>query len=334
MARASHSGARMGLDATLKRMSPAIIAVMIAIIAYFQAVGVGRLVVTAVGSTEVARHALPHARRPPAPQDHDHATSAAAILARNPFDSVTGPIGEKDAQQAARPEEPGAFGQDPYADPPCAGARVLLIAGAADPEWSFAIVAGADGKAVMRRKGEDIDGQKVYFVGDLRPEEHLHEGEGGVWDRVWLSSGATRCQLALGAKTAAAAPPPKQEAKAAGPASGIADKVKQTGPNAFEVERSAVEQLIANPAELMRVQAFPVKDGDRVLGLKLRGIKAGSTLSVIGIQNNDVLTSINGFEMNDPQKMIEAYTKLIKADRLTATVTRNGSPVNLDYRIK
>jgi general secretion pathway protein C len=323
----------MGLDATMKRMSPAIIAVMIAIIAYFQAVGVGRLVVTAVSAPEAARHPLPHAPRPPAPQDHDHATSAAAILARNPFDSVTGPLVDKGVAPGAGPAEPAAFGHDPYGDPPCAGARVLLIAGAADPEWSFAVVAGADGKAVMRRKGEEIDGQKVYFVGDLRAEEHLHEGEGGVWDRVWLTSGATRCQLALGAKATAAAAP-KQEAKPTGPTSPLADKVKQVGPNQYEIERSAVEQIIGNPAELMRVQAFPVKDGDRVLGLKLRGIKAGSLLGVIGIQNNDVLTSINGFEMNDPQKMIEAYTKLMKADRLTATVTRGGSPVNIDYRIK
>ena len=41
-----------------------------------------------------------------------------------------------------------------------------------------------------------------------------------------------------------------------------------------------------------------------------------------GAGTGDVLTGINGFEMNDPQKMLEAYTKLARADQLTATVMR------------
>jgi hypothetical protein len=38
--------------------------------------------------------------------------------------------------------------------------------------------------------------------------------------------------------------------------------------------------------------------------------------------------------MNDPQKMLEAYSKLLHADHITAAVVRNGQPMNLDYSIK
>ena len=48
----------------------------------------------------------------------------------------------------------------------------------------------------------------------------------------------------------------------------------------------------------------------------------------------DRLQSINGFEMGDPQKALEAYTKLRTADRLTVSVNRHGKPVNIDFNIK
>ena len=77
-----------------------------------------------------------------------------------------------------------------------------------------------------------------------------------------------------------------------------------------------------------------MKDGERVVGLKLGGIRPDSVLNAIGLQNGDQLTSINGFEMNDPQKMLEAYSKLLRADHLAVSVVRGGKPMNLDFSIK
>jgi general secretion pathway protein C len=326
----------MGLDATLKRFLPAIIAVMIAIIAYFQAVGMGQLLAATVAGADVPQRAASHRRPAAIETDRDHQTSALAILERNPFDSVTGPLHEKEAKPAETGEAT-ALGHDPYADPPCAGARAVLIASAKDPAWSFAIIVGADGKSVLRRKDEEIDGQKVYFVGDLRPEEHEHLDEAGLWDRVWLTSGSGRCQLALGAKPVGmkGQPPPQpQPQPQAGATSPLAGKIRQISDHEFEVDRSAVEATIANPAELMKARIFPVRDGDKVMGMKLMGIRQGTALGLLGLQNGDVLTGINGFEMNDPQRMLEAYSKLMSASNVTATVIRNGKPMNIDFHVK
>jgi len=111
-------------------------------------------------------------------------------------------------------------------------------------------------------------------------------------------------------------------------------KIHKVSEHEFEVDRSAVDALIANPAELMKTRVVPEKVGDQVVGLKLFGIKDDSLLGGIGLQNGDRLQSINGFEMNDPQKMLEAYTKLLHADHVSASVMRNGQPVTLDYSIK
>src|SRR4051794_24725193 len=83
----------MGLDTLLKRYFPGVILALIALAAYFQAAGLTQLVgsglaTAASGSASARPFAHPPRPAAAAPED-DHATSARAILDRNPFDSVT-----------------------------------------------------------------------------------------------------------------------------------------------------------------------------------------------------------------------------------------------------
>ncbi len=126
-------------------------------------------------------------------------------------------------------------------------------------------------------------------------------------------------------------PPPGANGPQSEPRRG---KIRQIGAHEFDIDRTAVDALISNPAELMKTRVTPVKDGDRVVGLQLNGIRQGSLLGGIGLENGDQLSSINGFEMTDPQKMLEAYSKLLHADHISASVMRGGKPVNLDFNIK
>ena len=317
----------MGLDALAKRYSALVVCLMLGVAAYFQASGVGKLIgvllmpasAVAPGREAVSSIVVAHGG--------DRDIHAKAILDRNPFDHVTGPLYPQPAgDHAGGDVAPGA---DPYRDPPCDVIRAVIIASSSDPAWSFAALTGPDGKTVLRRRGEDFFGGKVDFIGSQH-EAEPGENDRRSWDRVWLTApNGQRCMLELGAKPLtkmAGGPPPP-----AGPNDG---KIRRIGEHEFEVERSAVDALIANPAELMKVRVTPDKDGDRVLGLKLQGIKPGSLLGSLGIENGDRLTGINGFEMNDPAKMLEAYSKLLHADRVTASVVRNGKPVNLDFSIK
>ena len=68
--------------------------------------------------------------------------------------------------------------------------------------------------------------------------------------------------------------------------------------------------------------------------MKVTGIKPGSVLAQIGIENGDRLESVNGYEMSDPQRMLEAYARLRIADRLVLRVTRGGKPTEIRYTIQ
>jgi general secretion pathway protein C len=321
LARRSLGTPGMGLDGFAKRYSSLILCVMLAVAAYFQAAGVGRLLVATV-LAGTAAPSLPFHTRAPAPGGGEglHATSAAAILGRNPFDSVTGPIPDGERGSVTLPEVARAE-RDPYADPPCDMARVVLITSADDPDWSFAAITGRDGKTALHRKGDAVDGHTVLFIG---------RQEGGSDDRVWLASGAGRCQLALGAKIATVGKP----AQAAAPASDLASKVRKIGEHQFEIDRTTVDALLANPAELMKTRVVPDREGERVVGVRLFNIRPGSMLGALGLENGDRLSSINGFEMNEPQKMLEAYSKLTTASKLSVSIVRNGQPIGLDVDIK
>jgi general secretion pathway protein C len=326
----------MGFDANLKRYFPVVVCLLIALAAYFQASGMGQLVASSVAldpSAVPSVAPVPKMASAASTSREEHSTTAAPIISRNPFDSVTGPLdGTNIELPKAAPEQPQ--NTDPYEDPQCDSAKVLLITQSEDPAWSFAAIAGSDGKPTLRRTGDEVGGQSVYFIG---------------WDRVWLMSGSSRCQIIVGGKApvakAGVTPPAAAPAATTTPSSPrgrgkpvppeIASKIHKVSETEFNVERAVVDNILENQAELMRsARIVPEKEGDKIVGIRMFGIRPDSLLGTLGLENGDRLQSINGFEMSDPQKALEAYARLRSAERLTVSVNRRGKPVNIDFNIK
>jgi general secretion pathway protein C len=340
----------MGFDAIFKRYFAAVVCLLIGVAAYFQAAGMGQLVASTVALDPSAMPSTtPRAptRGTPASAGTEHATNAGAILSRNPFDSITGPLDGKQLELPELAAQKEETNRDPYEDPECDVAKVLLIVASDDPQWSFAALAGSDGRSQLRRKGDEIGGYTVVHIGDMRTEEQKRNSPREIYDRVWLqSSSGSRCQLRVGGKgmvkQAAPAPAPKSERPTRSRRRGaskvpkdIADKIHKISETEFNVERSVVDQILENQAVLMRsARIVPEKEGDKIVGIRLFGIRQDSLLGTLGLENGDRLSSINGFEMSDPQKALEAYAKLRTADHLTVAVNRHGKPVNIDFNIK
>src|SRR5688572_2709535 len=162
------SGA-MRIDEAIKRSYVVIVCFLIGAAAYFQVSGLmslARGVIAEGAPLGTGRgDARDKAIKSGAPSARE--TSAAAILARNPFDSVTGPLdgsGEP-LDLPPAPENEGA---------PCAGVRVVLISESDDPGFSFAAISEGTQKPILRRMGDMIAGYAVDAI---------------VRDRVRLASG-------------------------------------------------------------------------------------------------------------------------------------------------
>src|ERR1700679_3310581 len=148
----------MAVDQVLKKNFWAVLLVLVGLVAFLNADGITQLVGASLAPDEkqlaaaspVARSSAPAASGAPF-----HTTSAEPIFARNPFDSVTGPLNAQSVElpNSEAPEQ-GPDLRDPSNAPPCDGVKVPVIAASSDPEWSFAAFQnGADPKSVLRRRG-------------------------------------------------------------------------------------------------------------------------------------------------------------------------------------
>jgi general secretion pathway protein C len=323
----------MPLDQILKRHFWAVIVVLVAIAAFLDAQGIMHIVGASLGADEATLAVPPlMASIPAAPASATpHATSAEPILSRNPFDSVTGPL------NAAPPPAPADTGPapppeptDPYSAPVCDGVQVLIIAASPDPDWSFAALETPEekGKSFLRRRGGDIGGKTVKYIG---------------WDRVWLTSASQLCQAQMfkppTPPVASAAPAQPPTPAAAGGASAVGDDIKngiqKIGANEYNIDRGVVDKILENQAELMRqARIVPEQENGKVVGIRLFGVRPDTLLGTLGMENGDRLEKINGFDMASPEKALEAYARLRTADHLTVSVNRRGQPMNLDFNIK
>src|SRR5690606_37834607 len=96
-------------------------------------------------------------------------TNGDAILSRNPFDSVTGPLDRTplDVTVPDTPREEEVVDlSDPLTAPECTDVSVNIVSESADPEWSLAQLKGpGDQEATTRRVGDPVGKLKVAYIG-------------------------------------------------------------------------------------------------------------------------------------------------------------------------
>ena len=255
--------------------------------------------------------------------------SAAAILARNAFDSVTGPL----ARSSPLSVPPLArHDVDPLFAPPCAKPRLVIISEQSDPEWSVAGFRLAESaRAELHRIGDQVMGQRVEFIG-FNPIERS--------PAVWLSRQGELCQALLFAHGAGSEQPAPASASGAEPAatsvpSTIASKIRKLGDDEYEIDRSVIDQIMDNQAELTKnLRIVPESKDGKTVGVRLFGIRAGSLLSWFGLQSGDLLQSINGFSMASPQSALQFYAQLPRVSALDVQLERSGAARSLSIRIR
>jgi general secretion pathway protein C len=302
----------------------------IALVAYFQAQGVTHLLAaTRPSSTEprVAQHAQPTKTAP----FRAH-VSAAAILARNAFDSITGPLRRSSAASALPLVRHDV---DPLFAPACSQPRLVIVSEASDPRWSLAAFRASDeARPELHRIGEQVMGQRIEFIG-FNPVEHS--------PAVWLSSPENLCQALLFPHGSAATKADSGTVQSSeslatsttGVPSTIASKIRKLSETEYEIERSAIDRIIDNQLELTRnVRLVPEAKDGKVIGIRLFGIRPGSLLALLGLQSSDLLESINGYSMASPEDALQAYTQLRRASSLDVRLQRHGASSSLLIHIR
>jgi general secretion pathway protein C len=199
-----------------------------------------------------------------------------------------------------------------------------------DPAWSMATI-------------RDLD---TNMLGPYTANEQLRPGvtilavERG---RVVILNQGRREYIALGAT-----PPPPAPVKAAPPVAtekskpgttvaidGAEQAINCSSEHACTVDRKFVEQLMQSPQQLMtQARMFPVTKDGETAGFRLSGVRKGSLATLLGLENGDVVSEVNGSKLGSIDDALAMYQKLRRANHLSVTVERSGAVITKEISIK
>ncbi|MFV8749833.1 type II secretion system protein GspC [Nannocystaceae bacterium ST9] len=198
-----------------------------------------------------------------------------------------------------------------------------------DPEYSMATILHTDSKALGAYSPKD----------QLRPGVTVERIERG---KVVFRNGGQVEYILMGAQPPPPAPTaptaPVEEEKPAndreieGAAEAISCDEEMTN---CTVDKAFVEKLMANPAQLAKqARIVPAVADGETKGYKFYGIRPGSLPKLLGLKNGDLLTSVNGHELESLDQAMDLYNKLRRASHLSVTVERKGKLIQKEIDIK
>jgi type II secretion system protein C len=106
------------------------------------------------------------------------------------------------------------------------------------------------------------------------------------------------------------------------------DKITMTGMYRDKLVKEDMAKV------LMQATAEPYMENGQIIGFKISQIDEGSIYSKAGLQNNDIVTNINGQDLNSIAASIKLLQSLKGSDHVEVVVRRDGSPVNFSISVK
>ena len=249
------------------------------------------------------------------------------IVNRNLFDSTNALLGKKDAPV----EETNLDGEvDKKSE---ISATLIATSVASEPIWSTALIS------------TDAEGVNVYRIDEQLLDAVIKDIQRPTFElpaRVILLRNGTLEYLEAGEPRRAGSSATKasgEESPTKGPraAAGQHDwsGIKSTGENKFEVPEADVKYALDNLDKMAReARVVPNFADGKTNGFKVFAIRRNSALRNMGLKNNDVRTSGNGFDLSNTEKALEIYSKLQSEKSLSLEVLRDGQPVTLEYDIR
>jgi type II secretion system protein C len=263
-----------------------------------------------------------------------------AILSRNFFDSETGPLDEQalGLQDFMSQDAYAPSAEDMSSMPPRCSAPITIVGlfAADDPDWAFAAVQSNNETQILQI-GDTI---QSFMVNDIS-WKYLFLGQSGsstsCYLDIWQDEVPVKTAKPSGQVLAGNTPPPPKNAfeekkEFQGLLNSSISDVSETEKN---IDKQLVDYLLENKQMLMQSgRILPNIENEEINGFKVYGIRKTSLWGKLGVQNGDVIKSVNGIAFTGPDSALEAFGNLQNSDHLTVNVTRRGQDMNLDINIK
>lgn len=101
------------------------------------------------------------------------------------------------------------------------------------------------------------------------------------------------------------------------------------------VDEAELDKNLENlPLLLTQARAVPFFKEGRAVGLRLFAIKAGSLFEKIGLQNGDVLKTVNGNSLADLSQAMQLFQKLKEERSINLVIERSSTERQIHYQIR
>jgi hypothetical protein len=118
--------------------------------------------------------------------------------------------------------------------------------------------------------------------------------------------------------------PPEDEA--------IAKGMKRASDVELHLTRAAIDRLFdQTPPSVRSARLVPEKDHATVVGLRVFGVRANTTLDSLGVWNGDRIEDVNGRAITTRESLEEALNAIRGESKVTVRIKRVGKPVTLTY---
>lgn len=257
------------------------------------------------------------------------------ILRRNIFNSATDDLSATPIEDQALPDAEMPMEE---VELPCKNSMRLIgtVVLPGDLEQSLAAIVGSDDKAGLHRGGAEVEGSRIRSIQS---------------DNVVLQTQTGFCRLAMFEVDGAApkpvraiATPERKKRPRRGPdadrnaglsSDELEEGIEKVNDTNYNLSRTMLNKVLDNAGRLIGIAAVsPKVEGGRSVGMEIRGIRANTLLTKLGIQNGDILESVNGQSLTSTDAALGAYTTLRTADKFNLAIRRGSQSMIINYNLQ
>lgn len=106
-------------------------------------------------------------------------------------------------------------------------------------------------------------------------------------------------------------------------------------PQRITLNRSQIEDAMQNVTDLMgQIKVRPHFEDGRPDGLQLSSIKPRSIFRRMGLRNGDIITGVDGQQIESVDDALKFYENIRSAANMTVDIKRRGRPRTIEYNIR
>lgn len=111
--------------------------------------------------------------------------------------------------------------------------------------------------------------------------------------------------------------------------------IQKVGQSSYVIPESQFKSATQNMGELLtQARVVPNIEGNRINGYRIFAITPGSIYANIGLQDGDIIHSVNGIQVTTPESALQLFQQLQNERRFTVSIDRNGQPMTLNYTVQ